>query len=127
MRMAMMVLAVLVAAPAFAAPDCSKAMTQADIDECMAAPARAADAQLNADYRAVMARLSPGSRNRLQAAQRSWLQFRDAECAFRSMGQDGGSVAPATVASCVADLTKRRAADLASLRTCKDGDTSCPR
>ena len=38
------------------------------------------DAKLNAAYRASMARLNARQKGRLQAAQRAWIAFRDAEC-----------------------------------------------
>ncbi|MEJ7925742.1 lysozyme inhibitor LprI family protein [Sphingobium sp. AN641] len=41
-----------------------------------------ADAQLNSSYRALMRRLSSSDQNALRKAQRAWLAFRDADCAF---------------------------------------------
>jgi uncharacterized protein YecT (DUF1311 family) len=49
---------------------------------------------------------------RLRAAQRAWMAFRDAECAVAGYEALGGSMESMLVSGCVAQLTKRRAAEL---------------
>ena len=53
-----------------------------------------ADKKLNAVYREIRSRLGddPDARKLLVAAERAWIGFRDAECAFSASGVEGGSV-----------------------------------
>ena len=88
------------------------ARTQADLDTCVAAEASEAEARLNSAYRAASCHLHGEDRARLRSAERAWVRFRDAECAFLSSG--GDSVAPMDRASCRADLADKRADDLDS-------------
>ena len=82
-------------APAFAL-DCKTASDQVSLNQCAGQDFKAADADLNAVYGQVAGRLSdaPDVKSLLTAAQRSWVAFRDAECAFRSSGSEGGSIHP---------------------------------
>jgi uncharacterized protein YecT (DUF1311 family) len=113
--------------PAIARADCYDSPVQADLNACADAAFKAADAQLNAAYAAVRQRLSDDGQKRLRDAERAWMAYRDAECMFRSSGDDGGSAAVMVDAQCQADLTTERARYLESIRTCEDGDLSCPR
>ncbi len=61
-----------------------------------------------------------------QAAERAWIAFRDAECAFSASGGEGGSAYPMTVSMCAAHLTTARTEQLSSFLHCKEGDMSCP-
>jgi len=120
------VLLAITAGPAMAA-DCP-GQTQSDLNMCAGAAFRAADAALNTSYKAILGRLkqNDGTRNKLVAAQRAWLGFRDAECAFAAAGVQGGSIAPMIELNCRADLTKSRQKDLAGYLSCQEGDLSCP-
>lgn len=71
----------------------------------------AQDRELNQLYRQLMKKAGAESGKQLQAAQRAWLQFRDLECVFESPDA-GGSLEPLEKASCKADLTKERIADI---------------
>ena len=87
-----------------------------------------ADAELNQTFRLVEKRLSgdAAGKARLVTAQRAWIAFRDAECAFQSSGEDGGSVAPMVIADCSATLTGTRTEQLKRYLACEEGDLSCP-
>jgi len=89
---------------------------------------KASDAELNRLYKEIEGRLkdNPDSAKTLVAAQRAWIAFRDAECAFTASGVKGGSVYPTIYANCLAELTQRRADDFKGLLKCKEGDLSCP-
>ena len=87
-----------------------KAMTQPEITACMAEDARAADKRLNAAYADLLRYLDPGQREQLQAAQRAWLAFRDADCGFWGAGDF--SLAATNHLSCLADLSNQRAHEL---------------
>jgi uncharacterized protein YecT (DUF1311 family) len=98
------------------------------MDECAAGSLRKADAALNSAYRQIMSRLrNDGNANRqMTAAQRAWIGFRDAECAFAASKVAGGSAYGMTVASCKAELTAERVKRLQSYLECEEGDLSCP-
>lgn len=95
-------------------PCFQKAQSQAALNQCASAAYQRADADLNRLYRLMTARLSTddAARKRLVDAQRKWLQFRDAECAFQTIRTVGGSVQPMNVSSCLTDLTRERVTDL---------------
>jgi uncharacterized protein YecT (DUF1311 family) len=63
--------------------------SQMGMNICADADYKAADAKLNEAYREVMKRMSDDAEGRklLQTAQRTWIAFRDAECAFFSQRQ----------------------------------------
>ncbi|MBS9476144.1 lysozyme inhibitor LprI family protein [Ancylobacter radicis] len=109
------------------AQDCTDA-TQMGLDECAGAAYKKADAELNAVYGKIVARIGPDAATRagLVKAQKAWIAFRDAECAFRASGTVGGSLYPMALALCLAEMTTQRVAGLAPLLACREGDTSCP-
>jgi len=84
-----------------------------------------ADAELNASYKALLSQLGTPDQQRLRDAQRAWIAFRDKECAFRTQGNQGGSVGAATAADCVGELTRQRAETLKRQLDCPEGDVSC--
>jgi uncharacterized protein YecT (DUF1311 family) len=50
--------------------------------ECVQAKTNVADQRLNAAYKALQARIDAAQRQPLLAAQRLWVQYRDANCGF---------------------------------------------
>lgn len=116
-------------APAWAAgQNCENAQSQMALDQCASQDFKAADANLNAAYRQVVARLkgSPDQAKLLLHAQRAWLDFRDADCAFRGSGVAGGSAYPMIVTQCRTSLTTQRTGEIKSWLHCPEGDLSCP-
>jgi len=122
------VVAVTLAAGHGTAQDCSAPADQQAMTACAGMAFEAADAELNARYREVVARLSgnPEARDLLVQAQRAWIAFRDGECAFASAGVAGGSIHPMIVTSCRTRLTEARTADLEGYLACAEGDLACP-
>ncbi len=110
------------------ADDCmDKASSQAAMNECAQKAYQASDSGLNTLYRHIEQRLggNAGAKQRLVAAQRSWVAFRDADCTFAASG--GGSAAPMAYALCLDDLTKKRIGDFRSYLACGgQGDAACP-
>ncbi|QGM96260.1 lysozyme inhibitor LprI family protein [Methylocystis parvus] len=120
----------LLLTPAHADACMDKATAQADMNECAAKAFHAADNELNASFRQLQRRLSDDADTgkRLVSAQRAWVAFRDAECAFSSSGVTGGTAYPMIYAMCLEGLTRKRVGDFKSYLTCgdKEGDLSCP-
>ena len=99
------------------APNCRRPDTQAEMNECSAREYRAADRALNAEYARLVASIHDAGRlQRLRAAQRAWIAFRDAQCAFESSAMEGGTAAQLLFSGCAAQLTRERAKELRDLR-----------
>ena len=62
----------------------------------------------------------------LVAAQKAWIGFRDAECAFAVSSTEGGTIYPMEFTLCEQDLTEKRTAALKAYLHCEEGDLSCP-
>ena len=116
------------ATAAHAADVCADPQDQATMNQCADKDFKAADAELNAQYRKIIERLAgnPDAKQLLVAAQRSWIAYRDAECAFRASGVSGGSIYPFVLLQCTTELTNARIADFDTYSNCEEGDTSCP-
>lgn len=101
--------------------------TQTGMNLCASAQYEVEDAKLNKAYHEVMKRLDAGSQDRkkLQMAQRAWIAFRDAECAFSASDSEGGSIYPMLVSLCLAELTTARTAQLNAYMECTEGDVDC--
>ena len=61
----------------------------------------------------------------LQTAQRAWMVFRDAECAYSAADSEGGSIHPMEVSQCLTRLTNDRIKQLITGTNCQEGDPSC--
>ncbi len=83
--------------------------------ECMVSELGRQDKRLNTAYNALMVELAPPRKKQLQAAQRLWLQYRDANCSFY-YDPDGGSLARVAAQSCQLQMTAQRAQELVDLR-----------
>ncbi|MFL6585366.1 MAG: lysozyme inhibitor LprI family protein [Luteimonas sp.] len=83
--------------------------------DCIGNETKLQDARLNAEYRGTLAAVSAGQQSRLRAAQRLWIQYRDANCRLRA-DPDGGTLASVAAADCVRMMTTERASELARLR-----------
>jgi len=103
------------------------AQTQYAMNASAVDKARAADRALNAQYKAASAKLSPASRLLLRDAQRSWIEFRDAQCKFETSGVQGGSASSMVAANCLKELSQQRTLQLRKVTVCEEGDLSCPR
>ena len=124
-------LALACAAPAFAAPseppaDPVQARYTPAYDKCLASPAGQStmgmidctdaelhiqDTRLNAAYRKTMAVLNARQKTKLQAAQRAWVAFRDAECASYE-DEDWGTISRINASACVLRMTVQRTIQL---------------
>lgn len=80
------------------------------IVDCVAAKTKISDRQLNADYKKLMQYVDAGQREPLKAAQRLWIQYRDANCLF--YGSAEGSIRQIKAAECLRSMTQDRAHEL---------------
>ena len=115
--------------PADGAERCAELeTTQSGLNACFARAFEASDRELNAVYRQLAARLKgdPDRARLLVAAQRAWIGFRDAGCAFEASGLEGASARPMVENQCMDAATRRRVEDLKAYSTCPEGDVSCP-
>jgi uncharacterized protein YecT (DUF1311 family) len=80
------------------------------IVECLQAKTKVSDQRLNAAYKALQARIDPAQRQPLLAAQRIWIQYRDANCGF--YGAQEGSIRQVQAAECMRSMTEERAREL---------------
>lgn len=95
------------------ADEACEGKTQTEINSCYGDEYKRADAAMNLVYKAALKRLEKDKKavEKLKAAQRAWLVFRDAEVAarFPAGPSEYGSVYPMCVGSELTELTEARA------------------
>ncbi|HEX6042336.1 lysozyme inhibitor LprI family protein [Longimicrobium sp.] len=96
---------------------CPDARTQTEMNVCAAERYARAGSLLNARYQRLLAVIAgePHRVEALRAAQRAWIAFRDAHCAFEASAFEGGTMQPMVEALCRANVTARRSNELALL------------
>jgi len=82
----------------------------AELTACIGARAKVWDSRLNAAYQALVQRSEPGQREPLRAAQRIWIQYRDANCRFYAAG--GGTISQVESAECLRAMTQQRTCEI---------------
>ncbi|TLP63455.1 MULTISPECIES: lysozyme inhibitor LprI family protein [Pseudomonas] len=87
------------------------ASSTAAMGACIQAETQLQDARLNRVYAQLMAKLAGSQQKALREVQRSWISYRDGNCAFHGHLSDG-SVRRIEGAVCLMDMTKDRAAEL---------------
>ena len=81
------------------------------IVECLKARTAEWDKRMNAAYQqATKDAANPKQREQLRAAQRLWIQYRDANCLYYGLGE--GTIARVEAGECMRDMTKARAEEL---------------
>lgn len=107
--------------------DCTDPQTQDDMTLCAVKDYEKADAALNEvwdeamfiaqDEDALMPEgdTGPGYEETLREAQRAWITFRDAHCAYAGFAARGGTMQPLLVNQCLARLTGERTTQLRKL------------
>ena len=89
---------------------CGQKTSTLEVVQCVEAKTNIADQRLNAAYKALQARIEANQRQPLLAAQRLWVQYRDANCAF--YGTRDGSIRQVQGAECIRSMTEDRAREL---------------
>jgi uncharacterized protein YecT (DUF1311 family) len=91
---------------------CDAAMTQLDLNECYGEQLRNADAHLNKIYAGLLKQLqsekSEAAMQKLQAAEKVWIRYRDLHCEAARFEFEGGSMSPMVWAQCMAMTTNHR-------------------
>lgn len=126
LRLATAALVFLACGAAASAADCANPANQAEITECANDAAAKADTALNDAYGQLMNLLGTSEQTLLVDSQKAWIQFRDAECAFRTKSYADGSIYPSLVANCIAELSTERSAQLTTQINCGEGDLCAP-
>lgn len=99
------------------APDsCDSAASQMAMNACYGQKAKVADSLEALAYAAARGALhTKGADDRipqLEAAEKAWGEYRDAQCQAEAGLNEGGSIAPLVVATCRGGLATRRAEEL---------------
>lgn len=126
-RLAIAFAAALFSTGANAQSNCSYAADQASLNRCADQALKAADATLNRTYKALMRQLDAPSQQRLKKAQRAWIAYKDAQCAFEAEPYLGGSIHPMVLATCLEAVTTSQTGLLEKRLYCEEGDVSCVR
>jgi len=125
----MLAVAALATAAQAAGPaplNCDSPMTQMEMTHCASRDFYAADTELNAAYRALGKMLDAHGRDLLTISKRKWIEWRNAECTFRTYGSEDGSAHRMVVSICLTELTKARTTQLKKLSSCSVDDMTCP-
>ena len=119
-------LVVLVAGAAARAQECDRNDdSQQMMNICAGEDYKAADAKLNKAYQDIVGGNDAKTNKLMQAAQRAWITFRDAECNYSTADSEGGSIHPLEVSQCLTRLTDDRIKQLTTVANCEEGDVSC--
>jgi len=94
---------------------CGEKTSTLAVVECVQAKTNVADQRLNAACKALQARIEANQRQSLLAAQRLWVQYRDANCGF--YGAQDGSIRQVQAAECIRSMTEDRARELEKAMT----------
>ena len=81
--------------------------------ECLKGTTAQWDKRLNAAYQKALQDAQPAQRDPLRAAQRLWVQYRDANCLYYGMGE--GTIARLDAGECMRSMTEARAKELEGL------------
>ena len=94
-----------------AAPSCDGSTVE--MVECLKARTAEWDTRMTMAYQKALKDAGPAQREQLRAAQRLWIQYRDANCLYYGMGE--GSIAGVDAGECMRSMTEARARELEGL------------
>lgn len=87
------------------------AMATSAMQACQTAGLAEVDVRLNAAYRKAMTALAPDQQEKLRAAERLWINFRQVDCDV-FYGKETGTMATVQGGSCMIDHAEQRIVDL---------------
>ena len=82
----------------------------AEMVDCLKAQTAEWDKRMTIAYEKAMKEASPQQHDQLRAAQRLWIQYRDANCLYYGMGE--GTIARIDAGECMRSMTEARAREL---------------
>jgi uncharacterized protein YecT (DUF1311 family) len=91
-------------------PPCGDQPNTVAIVDCVVAKTRVWDKRLNKAYKELPQRLDAGQLEPLKEAQRSWIEYRDANCGLYGSGE--GTMRQIQAAECTRSMTQDRALEL---------------
>ncbi|CDM96336.1 lysozyme inhibitor LprI family protein [Limnospira fusiformis KN01] len=91
---------------------CNPKGSMAEMKKCADDDYRVADRKLNEVYQQLTPKVQGEERQRLIAAQRAWIQFRDTNCRFESAEALGGTLEGLLFTNCLTKMTTNRTAEL---------------
>ncbi len=94
-------------------PDQSCDGSTADMVDCLTVKTQHWDKRMSIAYQQAMKDASAQQHDQLRAAQRLWIQYRDANCLYYGMGE--GTIARVDAAECLRRMTEARARELENL------------
>jgi uncharacterized protein YecT (DUF1311 family) len=102
--------------PAPPEQDCAQANSQFELNECTGKQYHKADTRLNSLYARIGTDLQKdqdkSALDKLRAAERAWIQYRDLHCDAARNQFAGGSIAPTIWATCMTMVTEHRIEEL---------------
>jgi uncharacterized protein YecT (DUF1311 family) len=81
--------------------------------DCLKAKTAQWDKRMTAAYQQALKDVVPQQREQLRAAQRLWIQYRDANCLYYGLGE--GTIARIDAGECMRSMTEARARELEGL------------
>ena len=81
--------------------------------ECLKAKTAQWDKRMGIAYQQALKDAQPAQHDQLRAAQRLWIQYRDANCLYYGMGE--GTIAHIDAGECMRNMTEARARELEGL------------
>jgi uncharacterized protein YecT (DUF1311 family) len=85
----------------------------AEMADCLKAQTAEWDKRMTIAYQKAMKEAGPQQHDQLRAAQRLWIQYRDANCLYYGMGE--GTIARIDAGECMRSMTEARARELEGL------------
>jgi uncharacterized protein YecT (DUF1311 family) len=81
--------------------------------ECLKAKTAQWDKRMTIAYQQALKDAAPQQHDQLRAAQRLWIQYRDANCLYYGLGE--GTIARLDAGECMRSMTEARARELEGL------------
>ncbi len=94
-----------------ATPSCDGSTVE--MVECLKAKTAEWDTRMTMAYQKALKDAGAAQREQLRAAQRLWIQYRDANCLYYGMGE--GTIAGVDAGECLRSMTEARARELEGL------------
>ncbi|MBV9045177.1 MAG: DUF1311 domain-containing protein [Alphaproteobacteria bacterium] len=105
--------------------DCKNAETTLAMNVCAGRAYKKSYTTMVALYNQLYAKYDAPNKKLLQASQRAWRGYVDAECAYENNLTAGGTIHSTMLTNCNAGLVDARIKQLKAQANCEEGDMSC--